>query len=99
MAFAIDLSGLGTFMPVFGFVLIFTVVYALLGKTKVLGEQKFVHIFVSFCVAIVFLISTNAVEYVKVTTPIFAATPPVNIIGLTDSLPQPRSLFKFLARA
>jgi hypothetical protein len=73
MAFAIDLSGLGTFMPVFGFILVFTVVYAILGKTKVLGEQKFVHIFVSFCIAIVFLISANAVEYVKVTTPIFAA--------------------------
>jgi hypothetical protein len=28
---------------------------------------------VSFCIAIVFLISANAVEYVKVTTPIFAA--------------------------
>lgn len=73
MAFAIDLSGLGTFMPVFGFVLVFTVVYALLGKTKVLGDSKFVHIFVSFCISIIFLISTNAVEYVKVTTPFFAA--------------------------
>ena len=73
MVLAIDLSGLGTFMPVFGFILVFTVVYALLGKTKVLGEQKFVHIFVSFCIAIVFLISANAIEYVKVTTPIFAA--------------------------
>jgi hypothetical protein len=73
MVFAIDLSGLGTFMPVFGFILVFTVVYALLGKTKVLGEQKFVHIFVSFCIAIIFLISANAIEYVKVTTPFFAA--------------------------
>jgi hypothetical protein len=73
MAFAIDLSGLGTFMPVFGFILVFTVVYALLGKTKVLGEQKFVHVFVSFCIAIIFLISANAIEYVKVTTPVFAA--------------------------
>lgn len=70
---AIDLSGLGTFMPIFAFILVFTVVYALLTKTKVLGEQKFVHIFVSFCIAIVFIISANAIEYVKITTPFFAA--------------------------
>jgi hypothetical protein len=70
---AIDLTGLGTFMPVFAFILVFTLVYALLAKTKVLGEHKFVHIFVSFCIAIIFLISANAIEYVKVATPWFAA--------------------------
>jgi hypothetical protein len=53
--------------------LVFVVVYALLSKTKVLGENKFVHIFVSFCIAILFLISSNAVEYVRVITPWFAA--------------------------
>lgn len=69
----IDLSGIATFVPIFGFLLVFAVVYALLGKTKVLGENKFVHIFVSFAIAIVFLVSANAIEYVKVVTPWFAA--------------------------
>ncbi|MCX6742387.1 MAG: hypothetical protein NTX24_04440 [Candidatus Pacearchaeota archaeon] len=73
MALAIDLTGLGTFMPIFAFLLVFTITYALLAKTKVLGEQKFVHIFVSFCISIVFVISANAIEYVKVITPFFAA--------------------------
>jgi len=70
---AIDLSGLSTFIPVFGFLLVFTVTYALLGKTKALGENKFVHLLVSFAVSIIFLVSANAVEYVKVVTPWFAA--------------------------
>ncbi len=73
MAVALDLSGLGTFMPVFAFMLVFVVVYALLSKTKLLGEHKFVHIFVSFCIGIIFIISANAIEYVKVTTPFFVA--------------------------
>jgi hypothetical protein len=71
MAVAVDLSSLGTFMPIFAFLLTFTLVYALLAKTKVLGEHKFVHIFVSFCVSIIFIISANAVEYIKVATPFF----------------------------
>lgn len=73
MAVMIDLTGLGTFMPIFAFLLVFTLTYALLAKTKLLGEQKFVHIFVSFLVSIVFIISANAIEYVKVITPFFAA--------------------------
>ena len=73
MAVAIDLTGLGTFMPIFAFLLVFTMTYALLAKTEVLGKQKFVHIFVSFCVSIVFVISANAIEYVRVITPFFAA--------------------------
>lgn len=72
MAVALDLSGLGTFMPI-AFLLVFTVTYALLSKTKILGEHKFVHIFISFCLAIIFIISANAIEYVKVTTPFFVA--------------------------
>lgn len=68
----LDLSGISTFIPVFGFLLVFVVVYALLGKTKVLGENKFVHILTSFSIAIIFLVSANAVEYVRVATPWFA---------------------------
>ncbi len=69
----IDLSGIATFIPVFGFLLVFTVIYALLGKTKALGENKFVHILVSFVVAIIFLVSANAIKYVEIVTPWVAA--------------------------
>jgi len=70
---SIDLSGIATFVPVFGFLLVFAVTYALLGKTKLLGEQRFVHILVSFAIAIIFLVSANAIEYVRIVTPWFAA--------------------------
>lgn len=70
---SIDLSGIATFVPVFGFLLVFVVTYALLGKTKLLGENRFVHILTSFAIAIIFLVSANAIEYVRVVTPWFAA--------------------------
>ena len=70
---ALDLSGIGTLIPVFGFLLVFTVVFALLAKTKALGEQRWVHVFVSFVVAIITVASANAIEYVKTITPWFAA--------------------------
>ena len=69
----VDFSGLASIIPVFCFLLVFVVVYALLSKTKVLGENKFVHIFTSFCIAIFFLVSANAVEYVRIVTPWFVA--------------------------
>ena len=69
----LDFSSMSAIIPVFGFLLVFVVTYALLGKTKILGENKFVHIFTSFCVAIIFIVSANAVEYVRVVTPWFAA--------------------------
>jgi len=68
----IDLSGLGTFIPVFGFLLVFVVTYALLGKTKILGENKFIHILISFAISIIFLVSANAINYVKTVVPWFA---------------------------
>lgn len=68
----IDLSGIGSFIPVFGFLLVFVVTYALLGKTKILGENKFIHILVSFAISIIFLVSANAINYIRVVTPWFA---------------------------
>lgn len=69
---AIDISGLTTFVPVFGFLLVFVVVYALLGKTKVLGENKFVHLLISFAISIIFLVSAQAIKFVEFTVPFIA---------------------------
>ncbi|MCX8194443.1 MAG: hypothetical protein N3G19_03770, partial [Candidatus Pacearchaeota archaeon] len=43
-----------------------------LGKTKVLGENKFVHILTSYAIAIIFLASTSASEYLRIAIPWFA---------------------------
>lgn len=69
----IDLSGMATFIPVFGFLLVFSVTYALLSKTKLLEEHKFTNIIIAFSIAIIFLVSANAVKYVEMVTPWFAA--------------------------
>lgn len=70
----IDVStGVNLFMPVFAFLLVFAVTYGLLSKTKVIGEHKFVQLLVSFSVAIIFLASTSAIQYTKISTGWFAA--------------------------
>ena len=68
---AMDISGLSFFMPLFGFLLVFTIMLALLLKTKLLGENRFVNIVVSFIIAIIFATMTNVREYVQNVTPWF----------------------------
>lgn len=68
---AMDISGLSFFMPLFGFLLVFTIMLALLLKTKLLGENKFVNVIVSFIIAIIFATMTNVREYVQNVTPWF----------------------------
>lgn len=52
---AIDVSGINFFMPVFSFLFVFIIVFALLAKTKIIGDNKFVLLLISFIVAIVFM--------------------------------------------
>jgi hypothetical protein len=68
----IDLSLIQTYMPIFAFLLVFTVVFAVLAKTKILGESKFVNLLLSFIVATFFVTVTSARDYVIKITPWFA---------------------------
>jgi len=47
-----SVSAMGYFMPIFAFLLVFIVIYALLIKTKVLGENQPVMLFISFIFAL-----------------------------------------------
>jgi len=69
---ALDVSGLSYFMPVFGFLFVFVVVYAILAKTKLLGESGFINSLVSFIMAIIFITISPAREYVTAIIPWFA---------------------------
>lgn len=62
---AVELEGLNYFMPVFSFLLVFVLIYALLAKTKVLGENKFVHLLISFILAVFFIVNVSLVDFVK----------------------------------
>ena len=68
---AIDISGVSYFMPIIGFLFVFTIVYALLAKLKLLGENKFINLLVAFIVAIIFSAMSSAQEYVETVTPWF----------------------------
>jgi hypothetical protein len=49
-----DISGLTWFMPIFGFMFVFLIVYAILKKSAILGDNEFITIFTSFVIATMF---------------------------------------------
>ena len=63
---ALDISGIYFFMPVFSFLFVTIVVYAILVKTQVLGESQFINLLVSFIMAVIFL-SFSSMELYLIT--------------------------------
>ena len=68
---AIDISGIYFFMPVFSFFFVFLIVWAVLAKTKLLGDTGFVNLFVSFIMAIIFMSFSSLDLYVRTIIPWF----------------------------
>ena len=66
----LDITGIYFFMPVFSFLFVFVVVYAVLAKTKVLGDQR-VNLLVSFIIAIIFMNFSSLDLYVRTILPWF----------------------------
>lgn len=66
----LDISGLFFFMPVFSFLFVFVVVYAVLAKTKILGDQR-VNLLVSFIIGIIFMNFSSLDLYVRTILPWF----------------------------
>jgi len=73
-----SVSVLGYFVPIFAFLLVFIVVYALLAKTGILGGSHAVMIFISFILAAFFVVQASLVEFVEFTSAWFS----VLVIGL-----------------
>jgi len=68
---AIDISGIYFFMPVFSFLFVFIIVYAILAKTKILGDSQFSNILVGFIMAIIFMSFSSLELYVQTIIPWF----------------------------
>ncbi len=66
-----DLNWLSYYMPIFGFIFVFTIIYAVLAKTKVLGESEFTNLLISFIFGIIFVSFTPGVIYVQTIVPWF----------------------------
>ncbi|VVB80736.1 Uncharacterised protein [uncultured archaeon] len=62
----VSLSPLLTVMPVVAFLFVFILIYALLMKTQVLGDNKFVALFLSLIVAVFFIVNTQLVSFVQI---------------------------------
>jgi hypothetical protein len=75
---SVDVSAIGYFMPIFAFLLVFIVVYALLAKTKVLGESPAVMLFISFILSSFFIVEASLVEFVQFSSAWFGTI----VIGL-----------------
>ncbi len=56
-------------MALLAFLLVFFVTYALLAKTKLIGDNNFIHLISSLLIAAVFVASPNAKELTIVTIP------------------------------
>lgn len=60
-----SVSAVGYFMPIFAFLLVFIVVYALLKKTEILGGSEGVMLFISFILSSFFIVEASLVEFVQ----------------------------------
>jgi hypothetical protein len=60
---------LAYFTPILAFVLVMTLVYAVLAKTKILGENASLNFLISFVVAMVFMLAPLARTYTLKTAP------------------------------
>ncbi|GAI17262.1 unnamed protein product [marine sediment metagenome] len=69
---AMPLESLNYFLPIFSFLLVFVIVYALLAKTKFLGENQFVLLLISFILAVFFIIEASLVKFVEFSSAWFA---------------------------
>lgn len=67
-----NLTQLNFLTPIFAFLFVFVLIYALLAKTKLLGENQFVHLLISFMLSIFFALNVQLVDFVKFNSAWFA---------------------------
>jgi hypothetical protein len=65
----IDITGITYFMPIFIFLFVFIIIFAILNKVKILGDNNFAHVLMSFIIAIIFATTTNTRQYIETVTP------------------------------
>jgi hypothetical protein len=68
---AIDITAVYFFMPVFSFLLVFFIVFAILAKSKILGDSAFINILIGFIMAIIFMSFSSLELYVQTIIPWF----------------------------
>src|SRR3989338_3005518 len=67
----IDITGIYLFMPVFSFLFVFLIIYAILVRFKILGDSQFVNLLISFIISIFFMSFSVVDLYVRTLIPWF----------------------------
>lgn len=70
---AASLATLGYFMPIISFLFVFVLIYALLAKTKVLGDNTSVSLMISLMLSAFFIFNASLVELVQTSSAWFVA--------------------------
>ncbi len=66
-----DLGFLEFFLPVFTFLFVFVLTFAVLDKFKLMGENKWLKLIAAFSIALIFLFSNDTLRFVQLITPWF----------------------------
>ncbi|MEM4330674.1 MAG: hypothetical protein QW273_01545 [Candidatus Pacearchaeota archaeon] len=69
---AAQLSSFNYFLPIFSFLFVFIIIYAILQKSKILGDNSFISLFLSFIIASFFIVNAKVVEFVRFNATWFA---------------------------
>ncbi len=69
---ALDISGISYFMPIYAFLLVAILMYALFAKTKLFGGIAFIDLLVALIIATIFITATSVRQYVTTIVPWFA---------------------------
>ena len=67
-----SLVAINYFLPILAFFLVFFVVFAILKKTEVLGGNNFVELFISFALAVFFIVQVSLVDFIQFSSAWFA---------------------------
>lgn len=73
-----SLSAFNWFVPIFAFLLVFIVIYALLKKTNILGGSEPIMLFISLILSAFFIVETKLVNFVVFSSAWFG----VGVVGL-----------------
>lgn len=63
-----SIAGISYFLPILSFLLVFVLVYALLKKTEVLGDNDGINLLISFILAVFFIVEASFVDFVNFST-------------------------------
>ena len=71
MATLLDTSLLKFLLPLFSFLFVMVLVYAVMDKFSLVGNNKLIHWTIAFAIAFIFLFSSDAVRFLNLLTPWF----------------------------